>query len=90
MDFDLHLDLEASVQKSCAESDDYNEGVRAFLTAKIRPSGYANFMPQRVFAIVTSFFQASLSFDYAALGVVNRHLKAPVVVPTSWHKGRLV
>ena len=30
-DFDTHLALEASTQKSCAESDDYSEGVEAFL-----------------------------------------------------------
>ncbi len=30
-DFDSHLALEASTQKSCAESDDYSEGVEAFL-----------------------------------------------------------
>lgn len=30
-DFDQQLELEASVQKICAESDDYTEGVKAFL-----------------------------------------------------------
>jgi 2-(1,2-epoxy-1,2-dihydrophenyl)acetyl-CoA isomerase len=30
-DFNTHLALEASTQKSCAESDDYSEGVEAFL-----------------------------------------------------------
>ena len=34
-DFDTHLALEAGTQKSCAESDDYTEGVEAFLQKRV-------------------------------------------------------
>ena len=33
-DFDAHLDNEAAIQQACGQSDDYAEGVRAFLAKR--------------------------------------------------------